>query len=321
VSVRYENPAALLGRLRLGREEYCQRLLTMLILGGSYPRWNTWSTPTHEGTRFLQALDERCFGQTSWHTEPIFVDEFELPKRHAEEAGCAPDYAVLWPNRVWLIELKTEASSHRHDQIPSYLDLAHHHYPSCPIDMTYLTPPLRIAATLPGPWARITLITWDDVAPLLRDVWGATSDPAEALVLNGLLDALSHLDQRPADWRARAFRSSPLGTPAATTAGDIGRRQGPSSPEPFTSAMGLAQLTSEDGVQRAVEYQAANLDELLQLLVAVREAICSSSSSASQLRHVQPWLWRAASGGNALTDAGMQSGYELRLSRYAKPVC
>lgn len=34
----FEDPASLLGRLKLGREEYCQRLLTMLILDGPYPR-------------------------------------------------------------------------------------------------------------------------------------------------------------------------------------------------------------------------------------------------------------------------------------------
>ncbi len=318
--VRYENPAALLGRLRLGREEYCQRLLTMLILGGSYPRWNTPSAPTPQGTRFLQAVDERCFGKYSWHTEPSFVDEFELPKRHDGEAGCAPDYAVLWPDRVWLVELKTEASSHRHDQLSTYLELAHYHYPTCAIDLTYLTPPRRIAVDAPREWARIALITWDDIAPLLRDVWGATSDPAEARVLNGLLDALSHLDQRPADWRATLLPALRVREAPATTPADGGRTPAPGSTDPFATAMGLAQLTGEDGAQRAVEYQASNLDELLQLRVAVRETFCSSPPG-SPLRHVQPWLWRPASGGNPLTNAGMHSGYELRLSRYAEPVC
>ena len=44
-----EDPYGLLRRLRLGREEYCQRLLTMLILGGPYPRWNTRSAPSARG--------------------------------------------------------------------------------------------------------------------------------------------------------------------------------------------------------------------------------------------------------------------------------
>ncbi|GGO26786.1 hypothetical protein [Microbispora bryophytorum] len=40
-----EDPLRLLGRLRLGREEYCQRLLTMLILGGPYPKNPFLNTP------------------------------------------------------------------------------------------------------------------------------------------------------------------------------------------------------------------------------------------------------------------------------------
>jgi len=48
-----EDPDLLLRRLRLGREEYCQRLLTELILGGTYPRWNTRNRPSEEGRLFL----------------------------------------------------------------------------------------------------------------------------------------------------------------------------------------------------------------------------------------------------------------------------
>jgi hypothetical protein len=86
-----EDPLQLLGRLRLGREEYCQRLLTMLILAGPYPRWNSRSRPSERGTQFLRALDALCFGDAAWDGEPLFVDEFDLPKRYEEEAGCAPD--------------------------------------------------------------------------------------------------------------------------------------------------------------------------------------------------------------------------------------
>ncbi len=57
-----EDPVRLLRRLRLGREEYCQRLLTMLILGGPYPPWNTPNAPSGRGTRFLRELDALSFG-------------------------------------------------------------------------------------------------------------------------------------------------------------------------------------------------------------------------------------------------------------------
>ena len=53
-----EDPHQLLGRLKLGREEYCQRLLTMLILDDAYPRWNTRSAASPDGLRFLGLLEE-----------------------------------------------------------------------------------------------------------------------------------------------------------------------------------------------------------------------------------------------------------------------
>lgn len=43
--------------LKLGREEYCQRLLTMLILDGPYPQWNSRNEPSAKGVEYLSALD------------------------------------------------------------------------------------------------------------------------------------------------------------------------------------------------------------------------------------------------------------------------
>jgi hypothetical protein len=116
--VAYEDPQPLLARLRLGREEFAQRLLTSLILGGAYPRWNTRNTPSAAGVAFLRALDELCFGQPG-KPAAVFVDELDLQRRHEDERGGAPDQAVLWDDRLWLIELKTEPRSHRRDQLPS----------------------------------------------------------------------------------------------------------------------------------------------------------------------------------------------------------
>jgi hypothetical protein len=43
----------------------------------------------------------------------MFVDEYLLPKLDAHAQNGWPDSAVLWPDRVWIIEFKTEAASHR----------------------------------------------------------------------------------------------------------------------------------------------------------------------------------------------------------------
>ena len=62
----------------------------------------------------------------------------------------APDWTLIFEDRIWMIELKTERGSHRANQLPHYLDLASHHYPGRSIDVTYLTGPL----TKPAPALR-----------------------------------------------------------------------------------------------------------------------------------------------------------------------
>jgi hypothetical protein len=166
--LEFENPQDLLRRLKLGREEYCQRLLTMLILEGPYPRWNSRSQPSAAGAEFLRALYERNFGGTWPGDDAVFVDEFELPPRNDTERGGAPDYAVLWDDRLWLIELKTEKASHRPDQIPTYFDLAHHHYPDAAVEVLYVTPPMLARYEAPAPWGRYAHATWTQLAELIR---------------------------------------------------------------------------------------------------------------------------------------------------------
>ena len=78
-AVVQEDPLTLLGRLRLGREEYCQRLLTMLILEDDYPRWNSRLIPSDDGLRFLGSLDQPT---------PGTVRRGERSKRRRVERGA-----------------------------------------------------------------------------------------------------------------------------------------------------------------------------------------------------------------------------------------
>src|SRR5262245_26580957 len=122
----WESPTRLWRRLKLGREEYLQRLVTTLILDGDAPPWNTPRPPGEAGQRFLQLLDEAAHGSHGIDgSAPAdrFVDEYLLPKLEQDAANGWPDWAVLWADRVWVIELKTEAGSHRADQLPYYLRL------------------------------------------------------------------------------------------------------------------------------------------------------------------------------------------------------
>lgn len=77
-------------------------------------------------------------------------------------------------------------------------------------------------------------------------------------------------------------------------------------------------LTATDGEQRAVAVDGADLDDLLELRLALRSAL-AASPEGSPLRHVLPWVWRWESTGRPLTQFGEETGRELRLSRYDSP--
>ncbi|MEV4365780.1 hypothetical protein AB0J71_01845 [Nonomuraea sp. NPDC049637] len=313
-----EDPLHLLGRLRLGREEYCQRLLTMLIVAGPYPPWNSRSRPSPQGARFLRSLDELSFGQGDWRTPPLFVDEFELRPRHDDEQGGAPDYAALWPDRLWMIELKTETSSHRRGQLATYATLARHHHPGLRVDLTYLTPPLTFAPPAGQDGVRLAHVTWAQVLPLLTQVWGRGTD-AEQHALATLLEALAGIGSSWSDWRAQ--RTQPT---QSTQREQRAQRAGTTRAEPAPTedtVMAMVEATARDGRQRAVHDPAADLDLLQRRRLALRQAICAEPEH-SPLRHVRPWLWSAASSlGAALSASGRETGFELRLSRYRNPVC
>lgn len=284
-----EDPWALLRRLKLGREEYCQRLLTMLILEREYPRWNTRSTPSARGLQFLRDLDALSFGSAGFEDDVVFVDELELPSRDGIEPGCAPDYAVVSPSRLWVIELKTEAASHRADQVPSYFAYARRHYPPHQIDLTYVSPPYRGAPVSAPDGSRGCHLTWDDVLPLVERRWGNTGGDLARLV-EALVQALEGSEKTWTDWRT-------------------GRTE-----DPLSTGAELARRTEGDGRQRAVDHPFSSLEEMEEVKILLREDLADAGSN------VRPWTWRAdSSGGEALTATGAEHGYELRVSRYDNP--
>lgn len=299
--MEFETPAALLGRLKLGREEFCQRLLTTLILHGPYPRWNSRSVPGPAGLRFLRELHDMSFGGGWPGDDLLFVDEFELPPRSDEEKGGAPDYAVIWPDRLWLIELKTEKGSHRSTQVPSYFRLARHHHPSRQVDLLYVTPPME--AQYRSELGRYAHLTWGDLAEPIKRVWPAGTDPGQQEVIDGLVQAIESLHLPPPTWRAALALPVPVVQPSV---------------DPVAAALEAASATADDGTQRAVEYLPDSLEDLLALRLSVRDAL-ARSPEGSALRHVVPWIWRPESLGRPRTAAGETVGMELRVSRYAAP--
>jgi hypothetical protein len=226
----------------------------------------------------------------------VFVDELELPSRtEAEHAGW-PDYGVIWDDRVWIIELKTEAVSHRPGQLSHYADLAKNYYPGKQIDITYLTPPIHKDLDQMEPGVGCAQLTWDEVMPLVSATWrdgGAWQRSAVA--------ALSEVLSRSGTSWTNA-RPRHLSVNHATDQG-----------------LELAAATADDGTQRAVDVSVTDPEDLDESRLKINDAL-RSAANGSPLRRVQPWIWNTqTSGGQALTSAGAETGYELRLSRYAEP--
>ena len=102
----WESPESLWRRLKLGREEFLQRLITTLIVGGDAPPWNTPRVPSAQGRRFLGLLDGLAHADGSDREGTVeadaFIDEYLLPKLEDSARNGWPDWAVLWPDRVWV---------------------------------------------------------------------------------------------------------------------------------------------------------------------------------------------------------------------------
>lgn len=307
----------------LGREGWCQRLLTELILDGPYPPYNTHLRPSTRGVAFLGALDELSFGEDAVSSaDPIFVDEIDFPARHLDEQGCAPDYTVFVEGRCWIIELKTEPGSHRSRQIPDYFERAHYYHPELRVDITYLTAGLR-APFQPRTeqWERYVHVEWSQTAELIRSVWSSASDERVLRVMATLLSGITRLDATARSWwSSLGYELEPLTVeelmrqPSAASL--PATRPHPGMPlAPIDEGLVLALDTAEDGRQRAIGLEVGGLEALHQLRLELRRALLAEPAESS-LRTVQPWLWSATtSGGTAMTSAGLRTGYELRLSR------
>ena len=296
-SMSYDDPVEHLLRTNDGREGFCQILTTTLLVGGTYPKWGTHNALTDQGVVFFKALDGLSFGTTAWTTTPVFIDEITMPKRHDDELSASPDWTLVFEDRVWMIELKTERGSHRATQLPHYLDMAAHHYPGRAIDVTYLTGPLVKPAPRLQPGQRYAHLTWEDTLPLYQLAWGATDDPRV---------------RRTWPWcGTRLARSRHPGTSGAPPSPEHPSRPR-YTPDPVGAALRLVDATASDHAQRALDHPAHGAQELHDLRLVARDLI-RAEPAGSPRRHVRPRVWSPDSTGMPLTVSGRDHGLELRF--------
>ncbi|WP_156969739.1 hypothetical protein [Knoellia subterranea] len=266
--------------------------------------------------QFLKLLDTLAHGDTAGsELEPdSFVDEYLLPKVESTAENGWPDWAVLWPQRVWVIELKTEAGSHRPAQLPYYSRLAAAAHPHRAIDLTYITGPLTKPAPELVAGQRYSHLVWSDVLPLVETVWGSESRPEVGSYVQAVANVVSNLARlRPMEQRLALVGEVPV-DPAGEADEVTPETSRSQQQEPTDDLLALARATASDGRQRGVG--AASPEDLTSLKEAARSAI-NAVAVDDPTRFVMPWVWDASkTGGRALTAEGTEFGYELRFSRY-----
>ncbi len=129
--------------------------------------------------------------------------QLELRGRDETERGGAPDYGVIWNDRLWMIEIKTEAGSHRHDQVPGYFTLAAHHFPQARLDITYLTGPMTYEYEPIHAGERYSHVTWSAIVDGIRELWGGSNNPSQQAVVDHLCRLTEDLVHPAPGWRTR----------------------------------------------------------------------------------------------------------------------
>lgn len=124
-------------RWKQGREGFAQYALACLFLGQPPAGWNKAGRLSERGRRLLDLLDETYFQPSE--KEPEFFWEFKLVKLPEDKENGWPDLAFTWQDRLLILELKTEAGSHRDGQIDWYMRIAAHNHSDKRIDLVYLT--------------------------------------------------------------------------------------------------------------------------------------------------------------------------------------
>ncbi|MFC4529344.1 hypothetical protein [Sphaerisporangium dianthi] len=290
---------------RAGREWFAQLMLASLLIGDRPARMNTPYAICPQGRVLLDLLDPN---HRAGGSQPTVYWEFKLDALRPGQQNRWPDLALRWPDRVLLVELKTETGSVRERQVDEYLQLGLHHYPDAFVDLLYITRD-RVPSSPSGlpERAQYATTTWAQVADAIRSSWiDADAD--------GRLHASRFATWLKADLLAgKPWRTeTPVVTSMPVTAtGQV---------DEMAQAMDLATQVQTDQRQRAVPGVFATKNEADDFRdVLQKELVRRAASGDVRVDHVRAWVWTRSSLGTALTDGGKASGVEVRLSYYRSP--
>lgn len=308
-------PNVIAERLRLwkqGRDAFVHRILTLLFIGRSPDPWNLPCRLSLNGARFLRLIDEVLFGE-EWETPEEFYWEYKLPKRPDDKETGWPDFAALWTDRVLMIELRTEVGTHRDAQVEWYLQLAAHNYQGRAVDLIYVTPEPTSGRRMNLPdLGRVRNCSWIEMAKIIEVAWGKLpgEEAANAMVFAHYLQGIGRVNEAPAS-------VVPLGT--KTRKKQLGEMLGPVE-EPldedtWEQIVETIYTVADDGEERALELPLLAQESAKELRRRIRADVDTSDDLRDVAANLELWIWHESQGGEALSEAGLESGCEIRLSK------
>lgn len=287
------------------REVSVQEVLAALIAGQRCAWFETYQ-PTDQGRAFLQGLWECAFGSggpVSW-----FVSEFELPVPSLWRADIpftyrCPDFACGGEKQVLIVELKTERGSYSARQMADYLRLARHKLPDCRTDVVLLAPHRPGAMPSRDERQRYGELTWADVVELLPASFpgGGRAQQLTAFLLSDLARPLESPGGIPAPRHGETGHDDDAGRVARCQAAVMSALQ--LAPDVAAAKLG-------DHTNRGIDVAFATVDDARRAQQQVAQALQDADFGPQ----VSVWLWQITSGGQPTTDAGAETGRELRLA-------
>ena len=308
-------PNVISERLRLarqGKDAYVHRIMTLLFIGRSPDPWNLPCRLSPGGANFLHLIDEVLFGE-EWETPEEFYWEYKLLKRPEDKEHGWPDFAALWTDRVLMIELRTEVGRHRDAQVEWYMQLGAHNYGGRAIDLVYVTPdPIEGKVNLPD-MGRFRNCTWAEMAKIVEVAWGKTPglEAANAQVFGQYLSTIGKVNEAP-------DQVAPVGTKTRKKKlqTDTGEEQVDPLDEPtWEQIVEVFFSVAEDGQERALELPVAASESAKDMRRRIRGEADVSEDIRDVTRNLEMWIWHEDLGGEAISEAGLESGCEIRVAR------
>ncbi|WP_248965291.1 hypothetical protein [Sphaerisporangium perillae] len=291
---------------RAGREWFADVMLTSLLLGHRPRRFNTPYKLSPRGRHLLSLLDPAA---DDIDGDPGVYWEFKLNALQPGQENRWPDLAFHWPDRLLIVELKTEAGSVRERQVDEYIQLGLHHYPDIRVDFLYITRDRvpRPPSDLPER-TNYSTTTWEHVAQAIHTAWGSLDG-------DGGLHASQFVEWIQVELMAgKPWKTDVPMTPPPSV-------EAPSDADALSEAMRIAELVQADRKQRALPYEFTSKSEAEDFRSALREELVHRAANGDDaVTNVRPWVWTTASSGEALSEGGHASGVEVRLSYYRAPI-